>query len=134
MDLQGPFFLFLILALVSSVLAVVLKNWIAKLILFVVALGAAYIASNSAGASAGWSLLIVTILFLLVGASAIQQKNLGNRILGIVLVILGIVTLFPAIDALGTAAPGTIWEAIVTAFQRGWQALLDALQRVFGSS
>ena len=134
MDLQGPFFLFLILALVSSVLAVVLKNWIAKLILFVVALGATYIASNSAGASAGWSLLIVTILFLLVGASAIQQKNLGNRILGIVLVILGIVTLFPAIDALGTAAPGTIWEAIVTAFQRGWQALLDALQRVFGSS
>lgn|GEM_PF-6849080 len=130
----GSFALFLIIALVSAFLAVKLENWAAKLVFFIFALGGASTASGIMNLGFGWVLLIGVVLFLVVGISSVRIKHLGNRIVGIVLIIVGLFLIFPMVDALGSATPGTVWNAAIQSFQTGWAKFVEYLQRVFDAA
>lgn len=133
MAINGTFVLSLIIAVVSTYFAVTLKNWVAKLILFIVALGSSSIAAGVYSIGAEWVLLFNTALFLATGFTAIRVKGAGGKVLGIVLIALGVVLIFLTLDAFGTT-PGTIWGSITQAFQQGWATFVDILQRAIGSA
>lgn len=134
MALNGPFVVFLVVGLVAIVVSMSLPNWVAKLILFVIGLGAASITLSLLGAPSSWSSLTIAILFILTGVTSVRLKPLGNRILGFVLIIVGIFAIFPAIELLGFDAPGTIWDAVFRSLQQGWSALSDTISSAFGNS
>jgi len=134
MQISGALVVSLLVALIAVTLALTLKNWIARLLLFLVALGASSIATANLGLDAAWSGLISIVLFIVVGVTAIRHRDLGSRILGIILIIIGLVLILPSVEALGAATPGTIWEAIVSSFQRGLVAFNDSIRRAFGGT
>ena len=134
MAFNGPLVLFLIVALVAFVATVTVKGWLPKLIFFIVTLGAASTAMATGGLSSGLILLVSSILFLVVGIPSVRIKTTGNRVLGIVFIILGLASLFPAINALGSETPGTVWDAIVRSFQVGWTTFWDVVSKAFGGT
>jgi len=133
MSINGPFVLALIIAVVSIYLAVTLKNWVAKLILFIVALGASGTAAGIFSLGVEWVLLINTFLFLVTGITSVRVKHAGNRVLGFVLIPLGIVLFFLTLNAFG-ATPGTIVGGITESFKQGWANFVDILQQAVGST
>lgn len=133
MEINGPFVLFLVIAVVSTYFAVSLKNWIAKLILFVIALGSSSITAGVVNLGVEWVLLFETFLFLATGITSVRIKRAGNRVLGILLIILGIVLIFLTLDTFGTA-PDTIWGGLRQSFQQGWPVFGDIIQKAFGST
>ena len=130
----GLFALYLIIAIIAVMLAVSLKGWIAKLIFFLIALGAATLTVGALDWSVGWRMLINVVLFVLVGLSAVRVKTTGNRIFGIVLIVVGALLIIPTVNSLGYSAPGTIGGGVVSSFQQGWESFMDTLQQVFGGS
>ena len=134
MSFSGLFVLYLIVALVAFVLTMTMKSWVLQLVFFIVTIGAANLAMTAAALGSGWVLLVNAVLLLAIGANAVRVVSTGNRVLGIVLLVLGVFSLFLAINSLGTEMPGTVWDAIVRSFQQGWTTTMDILQNVFGGA
>ena len=134
MAISGSFVLFLLVALVGFVLTMTLRSWVAKLILFIVTLGAVAIATSVAGLAAGWSMLINAVLAIVVGIPSVRIKDTGSKVFGIILIVVGIALVFPAIGMLGIDTPGTVWGAITDSFRQGWDTFADMLRRVFGAA
>lgn len=135
MAISGAFVLPLIVALVSFVLTVTQKSWIVKLIFFIVALGAAAIAMGVISLDLGWVLLVNALLFITAGITAVRvPESVGNKVLGIVLIVLGIALVLPAIRALAADTTDTVWGTLVDSFEQGWATFADTLRRVFGAT
>lgn len=134
MPINGTFVLFLIIAVASFALAVAMKSVIAKVIFFIIAFGAATIATGTIGLDVVWIYVIYAIIFLAVGVSAFRVKGTSHRILGGILTILGVVAVLFTINDLGATSPGTVLHATAQAFQQGWGTFADFLQRVISSA
>lgn len=133
-EFDGSFVLFLLVGVISYLVSVSSKNWIVTLVLFFIGIGAISIALDTVGLSAGWSFLIIAVMFLISGVTSVKFKTKGNVIMGIILLVLGIAAVFPAVNLLGSETPGTIWDAIIRSFQTGWSVFEDMLSRLFGNS
>lgn len=134
MTLNLTFVIAAIIMLVSLGFAASTRSWVVRLIGFVLGLGATTIVLSFIPIDTGWRMLITAILFLGFGAISIRLKGGGDRILGIVLLALGIVLVVPAIDAIGANAPGTVWGMIMESFRQGFATLMDAAHKLAGGA
>lgn len=131
MAINEQFIWSLIIALVSGFLAVKVENWIAKLLFFIAAFGGTIIAVGALGAGVEWVLLFESILLLATGISSIRAKHPGNKVLGIILIVLGGAGVILTLNAFG-AAPGTVLGRIAEVIQQGWTGLMGFINQVLG--
>jgi len=125
------FWLYLIIALVSTFVALKWENWIVKFISFLVAFGSFGALAVIANFDVRVVLVFNTFLFLATGITSIRVKHVGNRILGIVLTILGVVAALLTLNAFG-ASPGTFLGAVALSIQQGWEGLVAFVTQHLG--
>lgn len=130
MQSSGSFVLFLLIAVVSVVLAWKMKSWIVKLLAFLLALGAANFMVNAATPDNRWSLFVTTAIFIIVAVAAWRAEGTGNRVLSIILFVLGAALIILLLDGLGSSAPSSIWSAITDSLYNGWQVFISTFQRI----
>lgn len=134
MTLNLTFIIAAIIMLVSLGFAANAKNWAVRLVCFILGLGATTFVLSFIPIDTGWRMLITAILFLGFGAISIRLKGAGDRILGLVLLALGIVLVVPAIDAIGANAQGTVWSIIMESFRQGFATIMDAAHKLAGGA
>ena len=134
MTINGPAVLFSIITVVAVALALGLKSWIAKLIFMIVALGAATTATSLIGLGVGWGLLIDVAILIAIGVTAVRTKHTISRVVGAIMIILGVVVIYPSLLALGANTPGTVWSALVQSIQHGVSTFGDIVHRAIGGT
>lgn len=130
--LTGSFILSLIIAVVSVYLVVTLKNWGAKLIFFILALGASNTVAGIYSLDANLVLFINTALFLVAGFSSVKLKGTGGRVLGIVLIIMGVALFLLFVNGISPTTPGTVWNAIAESAKGGVSLISGFLHQLLG--
>lgn len=134
MVISGAFLVPFVLALIFLVLLLTLRSWVAKLIFFLLTLGAATIAGGVVSLGTGWMLLINATLFIGAGVTALRVRTTGNRIFAIIMIVIGVALVVPAISALSLDATDTFWSTAMRSLEQGWITFGEMLRRVFTST
>lgn len=135
MNTTGTIALFFVFAVAGLYGAFALKSTLLKVLSFVVGFGCAQALMLIWEARAGVALLVNAIIFIIVGSLVLKRRSGGWDILfGALLVVVGALSVVPAFESLGTSVPSTILSGLGQAFQQGWDAILDQLERVFIST
>lgn len=112
---------------IALAIAYLVRPWWAKIIAFLVGLGAAGYAASLIGLSAGLTFLLYAILLGSMAALALtdhSKKTPGDRnvIIGIIFLLLAIVAFIIAITNFDSS--GTIWDLITVWLQTGWSIIV----------
>ena len=129
---MDTFLVFLAWAAVSAIFLVLLvsvfKNWVARVVLFLFALGAIVIATVNTAWPPGPAWLIYTAYFAFFTWLAFAKKAPGERsvLVGIIALVFTIVSFIIMVNMFDSEQAGTVWESFATI----WEAALTIVKTI----